>query len=105
MSYKWAKRTLEFHAKNPHVYTELERITNEVIDAGIYHIGMEMIIGQLRWRSLIHTTGDIYKINQNFATYYARLLIRNNPDWDGLFRFKDDVDWISVILDGEPEAA
>lgn len=86
---KWERYARKFDENNPHVFVELERICHEVRDAGVTRCGFEMIIGQLRWRSMIRTKGDPYKINQNFAAYYGRKMIRLHPEWDGMFNFRE----------------
>jgi hypothetical protein len=84
-STKWERLAKEFDSKNPHVFPELERICAEVRDAGVKRCGFEMIIGQFRWRSMMRTSGDQYKINQNFAAYYSRKMMRVHPEWAGMF--------------------
>ena len=82
------RRFDEFHQANPQVYAFLVERCREVYRPG-RKIGMTLLISQLRWQSLVKTDSkDGYKINQNFASRYARLIIADHPEWDGLFEFR-----------------
>ena len=94
-------RFQRFHENNPEVFAELERLTNIVVDNGIQRIGIELLMNQIRWNSMLRTRGDVFKINQNYASRYSRLLVAEHPEWDGLFEFrklrsKTAVDELSV---------
>jgi hypothetical protein len=80
---------LEYHQANPHVYARLEQLSQEFIDLGVRRIGIDLFINQVRYER-IRTTRDAqgFKINQNFSSRYARLLLDNNPDWEGLFELR-----------------
>ena len=77
-----------FHSRNPHVYLALINLVKEVRATGKERVGIEMLMNQLRWNSFITTNGEDYKINQNFASRYARLIIAVHPEWDGMFEFR-----------------
>lgn len=79
----------KFHEENPHVYRYLEAKAREAVNAGLTRIGADLLISSLRWDHAIRTKGDTFKINQNFAGRYARMIIANHPEWDGLFQFKE----------------
>ena len=75
-----------WHQQNPEVYRLFKRFAGEGIRAGRKHLGTNMIIERIRWYSAVETTGDIYKINNNFAPYYARMFMKDFPQYDGFFR-------------------
>lgn len=84
----WQEKFDDFHTANPQVYAFLEERARQVYRPG-RRIGIDLLINQMRWESMIHTDSeDGYKINQNFASRYARLIIANHPEWDGLFEFR-----------------
>lgn len=77
-----------FHQTNPHVYAALEEMSQQLHDRGRERIGIELLFAQLRWQSLIATSGDEFKLNDHFTSRYARLLIQNHPEWTGLFEMR-----------------
>ena len=78
-------RFQEFNQLNPDVYKLFKKFTFQMIEAGHTKIGSKMIIERIRWESKIKTEGDVYKVNNNFTAYYARLFIRDFPQYQGLF--------------------
>lgn len=74
-----------FHDENPKVYKQLEQMSWQLYNAGQNKIGIGMLFEVLRWRSMLRTTGDEYKLNNNYRSRYVRLLIDNNPEFDSLF--------------------
>lgn len=75
----------EFHAENPHVYVLFHRFTMEAALTGRERFAVSPVIERIRWYTSVETRGDEFKINNNFRAYYARLWMRNNPEYDGLF--------------------
>jgi hypothetical protein len=82
------KKFREFHAKNPHVYALLEEYAQEVWDLGYRRIGINLLIERVRWFGMVTTTDKDYKVNQNYASRYARLIRDNHPEWAGLFELR-----------------
>ena len=76
---------LAFHAENPHVYRELVALAHEARDSGITHLGIGMLFEVLRWNVALRTGGDDFKLNNNYRSYYARLIMHNEHDLDGIF--------------------
>lgn len=75
-----------FHAANPDVYSALVALARKFtrqIQSG--QIGMQMLIEVLRWQVMVSTTDAEYKINNNHGPHYARLIMRQEPDLDGVF--------------------
>lgn len=88
MGTDWEAAFIEFHDANPAVYAELEKYCAEITADGHKRIGIDLLFGRLRWESFIRTHGDYYKINSNFSPYYARMLMRRHPEWEGLFEIR-----------------
>lgn len=78
-------RFLEFHAENPDVLTWLCDEALYLQSAGYKRGSMKMLIERLRWMRYIETKGDIFKINNSYASYYARLAIAVCPTLKGFF--------------------
>ncbi len=86
----------EFHRDNPKVYELFKSYALRAIDKGKKKASAKMLINAIRWEHYLETvTDDEYRINDAFTAYYARLFIRDFPDYDYLFelraiRTKDD---------------
>jgi hypothetical protein len=83
-------RTIEemfwsFHHENPHVYDELVRLARRARRRGVARVGMKMLFEVLRWDFALRTGGDEFKLNNNYTSYYARLVMVNEPDLEGVF--------------------
>jgi hypothetical protein len=68
-----------FHEENPHVYKWIEIFADEAIARGEKKIGIDMLLGGVRWHVHIRTTDPHYKISNNHKPYYARLWRREHP--------------------------
>lgn len=75
----------EFDEKNPHVYTQLVKLTKDLRARGHRKIGMQMLFEVIRWRSMLRTEGDPFKMNNNYAGRYARKVMAEYPELDGIF--------------------
>jgi hypothetical protein len=72
-----------FHANNPQVFRALHSYARQLYDRGVKKFGINALFERLRWDYLVQTTGDAFKLNNNYAPYYARLLVEIDPDLDG----------------------
>lgn len=78
-----------YHQENPKVWALFERFTLEAINAGFQHYSTNSIIERIRWHTNIETRGDMFKINNNHAPYYAREFHKRYPQHDGFFRMRN----------------
>lgn len=77
---------LEFHALNPHVCDLLVSYARHARARGHRRLSIQMLIERARWEATIETeSSDGFKVNNNHAPYYARLIMRQEPDLDGMF--------------------
>jgi len=74
-----------FHAANPHVYQELVKLARRARRRGVARIGIGMLFEVLRWNVALRTGGDEFKLNNNYRSYYARLIMLTEPDLVGVF--------------------
>jgi hypothetical protein len=75
-----------FHKVNPRVYQELKRLALILVNRGHKRIGMQMLFEQMRWQwyeRTIDTSG--FKLNNDYAAYYSRLLMEQEPELAGVF--------------------
>jgi hypothetical protein len=91
----------EFHAENPHILSELETLAADWFAAGHEKGGIGMFWEVLRWRSGLRTTGVPYMLNNNYRSYYVRLLIRLHPEWVSRFNLRELRERIEVGPTGQ----
>lgn len=77
----------EFHQANPHVYAELRMLALRARNAGAQRIGIGMLYEVMRWRHALRTQGDDFKLNNNYRSRYARLLMQE-PELAGCFEIR-----------------
>lgn len=65
---------------NPHVADTLESLADSWL---LLHdrIGVKALFERCRWESGIQTRGDIWRLNNSWTSFYARLLIERRPEW------------------------
>ena len=78
----------EFHATNPNVYAELVTLARQARQAGRRKIGIKMLYEVCRWLRFIATVGDEYKLNNNYHSRYARLIMHNETDLVNIFELR-----------------
>lgn len=79
------KKWREFHEANPHVYKKIVQMTRDLKAQGHKKIGMQMIFEVLRWRTMMRTTDNDYKLNNNYCSRYARLIMAQEPDLENIY--------------------
>ena len=79
------RRFREFDERNPAVFNELVRLTYELKNAGHNKIGIQMLFEVIRWKSMLETKDDDFKMNNNYAGRYARKIMSKFPDLDQMF--------------------
>lgn len=75
-----------FHLENPQVYRRLVEMALRVRAKGHRHYSIMTLWGALRYEATISTTGDQYKLNNNWMPYYARRIMAEVPALQGFFR-------------------
>lgn len=82
----------DFHESNPHVYDDLVRMCRKFRSRGnTGRIGIGMLFEVLRWNSHVSTIRDKsdFKLNNNFRSRYARLIMKENPDLRDIFQLRE----------------
>jgi len=74
-----------FHYNNPRVYDALVKLARQTKDAGKDECGIGMLWEVLRWQHYISTRGDEFKLNNNYRSHYARLIMQRESDLEGFF--------------------
>ena len=78
----------EFHEMNPGVYEELVECALKLKRAGRDVYGINSLVEVVRWHRALNTRGDEFKINNNYAPYYARLIMIREPELKGFFNLR-----------------
>lgn len=87
---KFTPAFLDYLPDNLHVYRAFEREALLVAGRGFKHYGARTIIEVLRHRSNLQESGAApWKLNDHATPYLARLFALLNPDYAGLFEFRE----------------
>lgn len=77
-----------FHGENPEIYENLRTMALDLKSRGHSKYGVMSLLNVIRWHRDMETVSDDFKVNNNFAPYYARLLMRNEPALQDFFRLR-----------------
>lgn len=78
-----------FHTANPYVYEEIVKLVRRAQRAGATRVGIGMVFEVLRWRHTLRTGGDDFKLNNNYRSRYARMIMAKEIDLDGMFEIRE----------------
>lgn len=98
-----------FHLANPHVFELVLNIARDLRARGMKRCGVKLIVERLRWLYALQTRGDTFKINNDWAPYYARVAVLVDPALDGFFMYRKQTvafvpDLEALGLDNRPPA-
>ena len=77
-----------FHQANPHVYEMLASMARRVRLAGFKRYGIKTLFEAARYRNDIETNSASFKLNNNFTALYARMIMAEQPDLEGMFELR-----------------
>ncbi len=78
-----------YHQENPRVFELLRFYCAEVYRNGHRHYSIDAIMHRVRWHIDIETKdSDGYKMNNNYTSRYARLLMSTFEQLEGFFRIR-----------------
>ena len=81
---QWA----DFHRENPLIWQYFEKFAFEAIANKRKKISHWLIINRVRWEVYIVTTGEEFKISNNYIAFYARFWQETYPLHKELFNTK-----------------
>ena len=86
-----ADRFEEFDRLNPQVLRMLESKAARLIDRGWKRIGIGWLCEVLRYEYAIETNdpNSKFRLNNDFRSRYARLLIEKHPDWSDIIATRE----------------
>ena len=80
---------LAYHAAHPWILQELLRLARRYKAEGRKRYGMKALFEELRLHRLsLGTEGEMFKLNNNYTSHYARLVMRVEPDLRGFFEVR-----------------
>ena len=78
-----------FHRCNPQVYRTLVSLALAAVQRGKTKIGIGMLWEVVRWEHWLDAkAGEEFKLNNNYRSRYARLIMENEPDLAGVFELR-----------------
>lgn len=84
------ERFAAFHQANPNVYAALCRLARHAVGRGRKRVGMKMIFEVARWEVFLATTDDsAFKLNNNYTSRYARLIMNQEADLREVFETRE----------------
>jgi hypothetical protein len=80
----------DFHMQNPEVYEELRSLALQMRRRGVEHYGIGGLFEVLRWHRRMQTVDQAsdFKLNNNYRSFYARLLMEREPELEGFFELR-----------------
>ena len=80
---------LPFHAAHPEVYLYLFSLVRQLWNKGFRHCGIRTVWEHMRWHFQVEQgQGEDFKLNDRYVSRYVRLLIAENPEFDGMFELR-----------------
>jgi len=80
------RKFFEYHRANPNVYRLLKRFALQAKQTGHQKYSIDAIMHRVRWHLNIETKDpDGFKINNNYSSRYARLIMKNEPSLKDFF--------------------
>lgn len=90
-----------FHAANPHVFELFKQFARQKRGQGCERFGAKAVMERIRWELDVGTTDEQFKINNNYASCYARLLIQEDPTFAAFFQLRRSPGTVP-LLQGTP---
>ena len=86
-----AEKWSVFHAANPQVFAELERMVAEMVARGRKRVWLKLCVEVMRWEHYMRTTdaNSPFRINNSYTSLYARLMVEVHPDWSDVIEIRE----------------
>ena len=85
-----AEKFQAFNELNPKVLEALEEMCVQMVARGRKRIGIGCLFEVLRWNYYLKTddpNSDL-RLNNDYRSRFARLILLRHPDWEGLFELR-----------------
>lgn len=77
-----------YHDENPKIYELFKKYSYQLKLLGKTYYGVGAIFERIRWHVEVETIGDEFKINNNYRSCYARLLMIEDSNFEGFFQLR-----------------
>lgn len=74
-----------FHSENPKVYQKLVELARRVRSRGFTTYSIKSLFEQVRWHYHMETNDPDFKLNNNYHSRYARLIMEQEKDLKDFF--------------------
>ena len=92
VKYRYRKQFIEWFPLNMHVIEAFERYAIELKRNGNReYYSIKAILERLRWDSMLEDSALDYNLNNNHAACISRIIMRLNPELDGMFQLRSQV--------------
>lgn len=78
-----------YHYENPQVFEYFSRFALKAISSGFTKYSSKAIFERIRWFVDIETTGDKFKLNNNYTAYFSRLFHEKYPQYKDFFSIRE----------------
>jgi len=79
-----------FHEANPHVYRMLVQMARKLKSRGIEHYSIRKLWHVMEWEYIFKVSPNSdFRLNNNYTSRYARLIMEQEPDLDGFFEVRE----------------
>lgn len=87
-SEKTLTRFKKFHKENPEVYELFKELAFKMKATGKKKYSARTIFEVMRWDYDLRTSGEVFELNNDFTSIYARLLVFHYPEMNGFFELR-----------------
>jgi hypothetical protein len=78
-----------YHEAHPEVYEYLLQLAQDMQSRGFRHYGMKALFEKVRWHFQVEKGLEDFKLNNNYHSRYARLMMAREPDLEGFFELRE----------------
>ncbi len=78
----------QYHKERPEIYGGFLRLAEKWRDRGVGTISANAIWHVLRYEIVTSSDEETYKLPNQYAPLYARLLVWRMPEFEGMFEFR-----------------
>ena len=101
---RYRKQFMEWWPTNMHVIEAFEKYAIQLKRSGKReYYSIKAILERLRWDSMLEDSALDYKLNNNHAACISRILMRLNPELDGMFQLRSQVKPRNEVEDARDE--
>lgn len=98
------ERFEKFHRENPQFYVDLTTLARRFRDRTGRECGIQRLVEIVRFDLEMQSrTDEEFKVNNDFAAFYARLIMLREPDLAGFFQVRNSYEadqWIARLAAG-----